>query len=239
MIKYKISAVSYTNSLPFIYGLQASEIINRIDLSLDIPSDCARKLIDNEVDIGLVPVAVLPEISDCQIISNYCIGASGAVNSVFIFSQKPASEIKTLRLDPQSRTSNALARILLNHNWGVAPEIVSGEADAFVEIGDRTFGKKEQYLFVYDLAEVWKTFTGLPFVFAVWAANKPIDDEFISSFNAALKSGLDARRQILETLPQKPGFNLEDYLLHKIDYTLNEPKHQALDLFLSYLRDLN
>ena len=102
MNKIKVSAVSYTNTKPFVYGLTHSDVIDQIDLSLDIPSDCARKLIDDEADIGLVPVAALLNIPNYQIISDYCIGATGAVNSVFIFSNLPIGEIKTIRLDSYS-----------------------------------------------------------------------------------------------------------------------------------------
>jgi chorismate dehydratase len=237
--KYKISAVSYTNTIPFIYGLKQSGLINSIDLALDNPSDCAAKLINNQVDIGLVPVAALSAIPGCEIISDYCIGASGAVNSVFIFSNKLISEIKTLQFDVQSRTSNYLAKVLLKNYWKTNPEIVNGRADAFVEIGDRTFGKKDQYAFAYDLAEEWNSFTGLPFVFAVWAANKSIDAGFIEEFNAALKLGLDSRVEVVKTLPREPGFNIEDYLLYRVDYSFNAAKKQALLLFLGYLKELD
>jgi chorismate dehydratase len=111
--KLKVSAVSYTNSKPFVFGLLHSDILDKIELSLDIPSVCALKLIENQVDIGLVPVAALLQIPNYHIISDYCIGANGAVDSVFIFSNKPISEIKTLKLDSQSRTSNNLARVLI------------------------------------------------------------------------------------------------------------------------------
>ena len=90
-----------------------SDILHAIDLSLDIPSVCANKLIENQVDIGLVPVAALLHIKDYHIISNYCIGANGAVDSVFIFSNKPILEIETLQLDAQSNTSNLLSKVLL------------------------------------------------------------------------------------------------------------------------------
>ncbi|WP_207420935.1 menaquinone biosynthetic enzyme MqnA/MqnD family protein [Desertivirga brevis] len=233
MSKIRVSAVSYTNSKPFIYGLNHSGIINEIDLSLDIPADCALKLIENKADIGLVPVAALLKIPSYTIISDYCIGAIAAVNSVFIFSDKPIEEIQTLRLDKQSRTSNALARVLLKHYWKFSPEIVEGEADAFVEIGDRTFGRQDQYPFVYDLAEEWIRFTSLPFAFAVWAANKPVSQEFIKKFNEALAYGLDHRKEVIADLPVLPDFDLEDYLMHRIDYPLTEPKKKAINLFLS------
>src|ERR1043166_8619691 len=108
--KIKISAVAYLNSKPFIYGLEHSRVLDQIDLQLDIPSECARKLINNEVEIGLVPVAVLPLIRDRQIISDYCIGAVGKVNSVMLYSDVPLDEIRTVLLDYQSRTSVTLVK---------------------------------------------------------------------------------------------------------------------------------
>jgi chorismate dehydratase len=245
--KIKISAVSYTNTKPFLYGLQHADVIDSIDLSLDMPSDCAQKLIDNVVDIGLIPVAATLSMPHWEIISAYCIGAVGAVNSVFIFSNCDIKDVKTVQLDPQSRSSNNLARVLLKNFWLIQPELIKDAADytssldshtAFVQIGDRTFGKKEQYPFVYDLAEEWQKFTGLPFVFAAWIANKPIPADFIQQFDKALKYGLDHRKELLKDLPQHPDFDLEDYLINKLDFDLTEDKKKALYLFLDYIKAL-
>lgn len=237
MNKIRVSAVSYTNTKPFVYGLQHSGILEKIDLSLDVPSDCAQKLIDNQADIGLVPVVALLDIPGYKIISDYCIGANGAVNSVFIFSNKPINEVKTIRLDLQSRTSNALAKVLLKNYWNINPETISdNNADAFVEIGDRTFGKKDKYPFVYDLAEEWKNFTGLQFAFAVWASNKAISPEFITAFNSALRLGIENIPQVISELPQRNDFNLEDYLTNKLDYSFTDSKIQSLELFLNYVK---
>lgn len=239
MNKIKVSAVSYTNSKPFVYGLMHSRILDEIELSLDIPSDCASKLIDNKVDIGLVPVAALLHVKDYQIISNYCIGANGAVDSVFIFSNKPIQEIKTLQLDPQSRTSNNLAKVLLKNFWKINPEFVDhNQADAFVQIGDRTFGKKEQFLYPYDLAQEWLNFTGLPFVFAVWASNKPISETFKISFNEALKLGLDHIEEVLKTLNKVENFDLNNYLMKKVDFILDDGKLKAIIKFHQMIKAL-
>ena len=208
-------------------------------MSLDIPSDCANKLINNQVDIGLIPVAALLEIPDYKIISSYCIGASGAVDSVFIFSEKPIHQIMSITLDVQSRTSNHLAKVLLKNHWHIQPEFASkGESDAFVQIGDRTFGKKEQYPYRYDLAEEWQKCCDLPFVFAVWAANKEIPASFINEFNSALKYGLDHRRNVIDSMPAKENFDFEDYLMNKIDYNLDSKKMEALHLFHQLIREL-
>jgi chorismate dehydratase len=245
--KIKISAVSYTNTKPFIYGLEHTGILDKIELSLDTPTDCAQKLIDDVVDIGLIPVAATLSLPKWEIVSDYCIGAVGAVNSVFIFSNCDIREANLVQLDPQSRSSNNLAKVLLKHHWTVAPQFVTNAPDygisadpdtAFVQIGDRTFGKTSQYPYVYDLAEEWQKFTGLPFVFAAWIANKPIPQKFMDEFNQSLKYGLAHRAELLKELPSRPDFDLEDYLMHKLDFDLTEEKKKALYLFLDYVRGL-
>ena len=247
MKKIRISAVSYTNTKPFIYGIQHTSIIDQIDLSLDIPSDCAQKLIDDKVDIGLIPVAAALNLPEWHIVSDYCIGANGAVNSVFIFSNCDIHEVKAIQLDPESRSSNNLAKVLMKNFWKVAPEQIVNAADyaqsndphtAFVQIGDRTFGKKQQFKYVYDLAEEWQKMTGLPFMFAAWISNKPIPQKFVEDFNKSLKFGLDHRPELLKQLPKRDDFDLEDYLMHKLDFSLTENKKKALYLFLDYIKAL-
>ena len=247
MKKIRISAVSYTNTKPFIYGLQHSGILDKIDLSLDTPTDCAQKLIDDRVDIGLIPVAAVLNIPSWNIVTNYCIGAVGAVNSVFIFSNCPIEQVEYLQMDPQSRSSNNLAKVLLKNYWKLEPKLIVNAPDygtlannntAFVQIGDRTFGKTDQYAYVYDLAEEWQKFTGLPFMFAGWIANKPIAAEFVVEFNAALQYGLNHRHELFAQLPQFKNFDIEDYLLKKIDFDITEAKLQAMQLFLQYIQAL-
>lgn len=241
MNKIKISAVAYTNTKAFIYGIEHSAVLEQIDLSLDIPTDCAAKVIDGTVDIGLIPVAAIPNVPNANIISDYCIGSVGAVNSVFIFSNVPAEQIRTLRLDSHSRTSNNLAKVLLKFHF--KQEVIyttdqDAVTDAIVLIGDRTFGKKDSYAFAYDMGEEWMKFTGLPFVYAAWVANKEIPEAFVTAFNTALKKGLAERAELLKTLPVNPLFDLEDYLMHKLDFELTDKKREALSLFLSYIEQL-
>jgi len=238
--KIRVSAVSYTNTKPFVYGLQHSALINLIELSLDNPADCAKKLINDQSDIGLVPVVALLDIPGYEIISDFCIGAVTAVNSVFIFSKKPIEQIKSIRPDLQSRTSNELAKVLFKHYWHIKPQFVdTDDADAFVEIGDRTFGKKDKFPYAYDLAGEWINFTGLPFVFAVWAANKKIPQDFINEFNSALKFGLDHRKEMIAQLPSHKDFDLEDYLMNHVDFNLDSKKKEALEKFLGLVKSLD
>ena len=241
MNKIKISAVAYTNTKAFIYGLEHSDIINKIDLSLDIPSDCASKVINGQVDIGLMPVAAIPQVPNANIVADYCIGSDGGVNSVFIFSDVPAEEIKTVRLDAHSRTSNNLAKVLLKFHWKKEVEFTTdpdAKTDAFVLIGDRTFGKKDDFAYAYDMGEEWKKLTGLPFMYAAWVANKEISREFKDEFNAALKFGLDHRKEVLQELQISPNFDLEDYLYHRLQFDVTDDRKKALNLFLRYIQEL-
>lgn len=241
MQKIKISAVSYTNTIPFVFGIkQCPEVLDLIELSLDVPSLCASKLIDNTVDMGLVPVAALLDIPNYKIISDYCIGSVGKVTSVFIFSKKPINEIRTIRLDRQSRTSNNLARILLQNHWRQEVTIIEGEepVDAYVQIGDRTFGKDKTEPYAYDLGEAWTDFCGLPFAYAVWAANKELPKDFIDLFNNALKLGLDNRTELLKNIPEHKNIDIREYLLNSINYDLDDKKRAAIRLFHQLIGEL-
>lgn len=245
MQKIKISIVSYLNSKPFIAGLNKSDLINKIDLQLDIPSVCAQKLIDGKVDLGLIPVAVLPLLKEKYIVSDYCIGAVGKVASVMLYSDVPLEKITTVLLDYQSRTSVSLVKVLANKFWKINPKWVAAkenfeeeikESTAAVIIGDRTFGLENKYKFSYDLAEEWQKYTGLPFVFACWVANKQLPDAFIEEFNQALKTGLNNRSELILELEKSKLYptNIDTYLNQNIDYYYDSAKKQGLELFLSY-----
>jgi chorismate dehydratase len=245
MYKVKVSVVSYLNSKPFVYGLQHADLTDVMELSEDIPSDCAQKLIDKKADIGLIPVAMIPMIENAQIISDYCIGAKGEVNSVFLLSNTPVTSIRKIYLDKHSRTSNNLAKVLAKNLWKISPEYIAreedlielGNADGMVLIGDRTFGVKNNYQYVYDLSLEWEKLTGLPFVFAAWVSNRTLDQEFLSRFNAALDLGMKNRDIVIRENP-RPDFDVEDYLLRKLDYRLDEEKRKAIALFLNMVTEL-
>lgn len=239
MQKVKVSAVSYTNTLPFLQGIKSSPILEKIDLSVDYPAECARKVIEGEVDMGIIPVAALLNIPNYQIITDYCIGADGPVDSVFIFSENPIEEINILRLDVQSRTSNGLARILLKHYWKRDVEVVfEGDADAYVLIGDRTFGKKDTVNYAYDLSEYWKDFTGLPFAFAVWTSNKSLPSSFIDDFNSALADGVSHPEDVIPGLPEYDNFDYAYYLTQNLDFNLDFKKREAIQRYLELYKTL-
>lgn len=245
----KISCVSYLNSKPFIFGLQHSEIKNEIDLQLDIPSECARKLEENEADIGLVPVAALQEMDEYHFISDYCIGADGEVGSVLLASDVPLQQIQNILLDYQSRTSVVLAQVLAEKFWKINPQFhdtkanyenIIGGTTAGIIIGDRTFSMKSKFKYIYDLAHEWKLFTNLPFVFACWVANKDIDRGFVKRLNEALRYGLMNSETVVNEFKKESGADIDvkDYLENKISYAFDERKKFAMELFLTYANEI-
>jgi chorismate dehydratase len=227
--------------------LKTSELINSIDLQLDYPAICADKLINSEVDIALVPITVMPKLKYHQIISNYCIGADGAVDTVCLYSNVPISEIKKITMDYQSRTSVALLKVLLKEYWDLNTELIKAEVgfedtingeNAALVIGDRAFDLNHKYKYVYDLSALWKEMTGLPFVFACWVAIKDLPNQFLSDFNAALQNGLNnIDKAILMEVDNYPSrVSPEEYLNNKISYNFNKEKQKGMNLFLSKIR---
>lgn len=115
--RLRIGAVSYLNTRPMMYGVQRSGLMQKVALVADFPAKIAAMLLNDEIDIGLVPVAIIPRLKEAHIITHYCIGAVGRVESVGIFSEVPIEQVEKLILDYQSRTSVNLARILLKEYW--------------------------------------------------------------------------------------------------------------------------
>lgn len=215
-----------------------------LNLQLDTPADCAKKLLNGEVDLGLVPVAIIPLLGESHIVSNKCIGANGAVETVCLYSDVPIDKVEKVLLDYQSRSSVKLVKLLAEKHWNIRPEWVEGSVDfmdriggttAGVVIGDRTFSIEAKYPFVYDLASEWKKLTGLPFVFACWVSNRPLDPAFILQFEEALSFGLSNRRESLTTHIADPSKKMLRYLDDVISYDFDQKKQEAMKLFLSWL----
>ena len=215
-------------------------------MDLAIPSECARRLEAGEADIGLVPVAVIPNLPTAHIISDYCIGAEGSVATVCIYGDVPVHEMTSIYLDHHSRTSALLTRLLLEEYWQHEVTFLEAE-EGYIDriggtvgglvIGDRAIGLQRRFRYTYDLAEVWLRHTGLPFVFAVWVSTRPVSPDFVAHFNKALSEGLEhlPELQLLLSSPD-PSFSLEEYFTRNIDYALDDRKRLALDRFLAYVR---
>lgn len=246
-----IALVSYINTRPFIDGIERLFGEDEISLRIVPPSECARALKRSEVDISLMPVGALVNFSHIHLLPDFCIGGNGPVNSVFIFSQVPIEEVEFLYLDPHSRSSNGLARILLRHYWKketpfqLLPErpfdVIRGR-QAGVIIGDQAIKCREDYPYVYDLSEYWKKLTGLSFPFAVWGYNpEGVPQEFLPKIQEALAWGIAQRKHSAIKWADHYGIPLDfavKYLMEDIDYKFDYPKHKALELYQNTLQAL-
>ena len=241
--KLKVGAVSYLNTKPLIYGFEQGMIQDELELLIDHPANTATLLKQDKIDIGLVPVAVIPSLKEYHIISDYCIGCDGEVASVCLFSEVPIQEIETVLLDYQSRTSVELLKILLKEHWMISPTFITATENyeqqisgstAGLVIGDRALAKRLHSKYIYDLGEAWKEMTGLPFVFAAWVSNKKMSSKFISAFNDANKVGLESLDQILQQY-KTDLYNLRKYYTENISYPLDNFKKRALNIFLQKL----
>ena len=242
----KIAAVSYLNTIPFVYGIQQSGFLKNYWLDLDIPSLCAKKLKDGVADVALVPVGALSDLASYNFVTDFCIGAVSSVKTVLLLSNKPLQEIKEIGLDYDSRTSVQLVKVLAQHSWKINPLFkslqpgqVSGDegTEAVVAIGDKTFDLVRKYRYCYDLAEEWIRFTSLPFVFAAWVTTKRLSEPMQIELNNALAYGVNHIKETLEFFKDRlpAGEDCKSYLEKNISYSFDEEKKKGLRLFLDYL----
>jgi len=244
--KWRIGAVSYLNTRPLLLGMEQGPFKDKIDLIKSYPAQIAQNLLDDTIDIGLVPVAIMPLLSNPQIVSKYVIGTEGKVASVALFSQVPMEQIERVYLDYQSRTSVALAKILLTQYWKREVEFLTasegyidqiGGPTAGIIIGDRALASLDRFEHVFDLGLAWKLHTGLPFVFAAWVANKPIPLDFMEAFDAANAYGLANLDKVIALIPAaEQVYDLHKYYTVNISYTLTEEKKKGLESFLKLIK---
>jgi len=236
-----IAAVSYLNTIPFIYGIR-HEGNFRADLLLSPPSECTKNYVEGRADLALLPAAAVPSLKSTEVITEYCIGAVGPVRTVVLLSDGPVSEVRRVFLDPHSQTSVQLVGYLATHRWKIAPEWYSlddyeqlrhaQEGDAFLLIGDKVFDHEEKFRYKYDLAAEWQAATKLPFAFAVWVARKGTPYEVIESLQHALTFGLEHTYEaILEAGFDKKPYDAYEYLTRNIDYIFDNQKRRALQKF--------
>ncbi len=240
--------VSYFNTQPLLLGIEKADFLSKIELVKDYPAKIAEALIDGQIDIGLVPVAITPFLSHPHIVSEYCIGTRTKVASVAIFSRVPMDQIESIYMDYQSRTSVQLARILLQEFWKKDVHFLNAQegyiqsiegTTAGVIIGDRALANLSEFEYVYDLGEAWIEHTGLPFVFAAWMSNQPIPDEFKALFNHANAYGVEHIDEVLNQLPARThGYDMENYYTKNISYQLTDTMQQGMQLFLEKVKQL-
>lgn len=242
-VNAKIVAVSYLNTIPFIYGLRHHANLGA-ELLLAPPATCYQKFLEGEADIALMPVAMVPSLLDAEIITDYCIGAAGKVRTVVVMSNSSIDKVRRIYLDAHSKTSVQLCGYLAKNVWHIEPEWVAmsdysvldhaEEGDAFLLIGDKVFDNEGKFANIYDLADEWHKATKLPFTFAVWVARKGLSYEVRDELQAAFTFGVEhIYEAILESDYAECDYAYE-YLTQNIDFLFDLQKNNALKKFWDY-----
>jgi chorismate dehydratase len=250
--KIKIGAVSYLNTRPLVYGFERGLGADRLELHYDVPSALADRMARGEFDIGLLPVVELARIPDLEVVPGLAITTRGPSRSVLLVSRVPLEQVRRVALDPHSRTTNALVRVLFARCREHDAEFVMGDphlersledCDAAVRIGDKAlFDPPGDGLEVHDLAGAWSSWTGLPFVFAAWAARPGVVDRALyRTLHESRRRGKAAvdtiAREYTWNGASHPARALE-YLTEFIHFRLGAVEVDAIKLFMRHAAEL-
>jgi predicted solute-binding protein len=247
----RVGAVSYLNTVPLIWGMAHGPQRKQVDLTFSLPSVCAEELNDDQIDIGLVPVAEIAR-QGLEIASDVGIACRGAVRSILLFSRVPCRQVRTLAADAGSRTSVQLARVILRERYGVEPSITARKpelqamleaADAALIIGDPALriDPESSPFTCLDLGAEWLALTGLPMVFAAWAGKPGIASEAIRQITAeSYAFGKGRIDEIVEAEHRERGIGRElarRYLREHIRYGIGADERRGMQMFFE-LADL-
>jgi chorismate dehydratase len=214
--RIRVGAVNYLNTKPLIEGLD--EFAPNADLILDLPSRLADRMRRGELDVALIPVIEYFRAGNYTIVPGASIASRGPVLSVTLFSRVPWQQIQSVAMDEGSRTSAALTRILLKNRHNVTPQIehlpmnVASDdmsTDAVLLIGDRAMRAcLPGFTYSYDLGQEWTEWTGLPFVYAVWAVREGVD---LQGVDVALRRSRDHGLARVGAIAEReaPALNLD------------------------------
>jgi predicted solute-binding protein len=247
----RIAAVSYLNTTPLVWGMLHGPQQGLFALDFRLPSECADQLSSGAADIGIVPTFELTR-QDLEILPGAGIACRGAVRSILLISDRPAAEIRTLAADSSSRTSVELARIILDRRYGVRPKIrlhvpdlgaMLRVADAALVIGDPALHIDPAAIpqdHIYDLGAEWFELTGLPMVFAVWAARRGVaTPEVAQAFVDSCRWGREHMDEIVAGESGARGFAPEvvrEYLTRYIIHELGPGEYEGMQRFLDLSR---
>lgn len=235
--------VGYLNTQPFKWALEG--LIDRgHDIVYENPADCAKSLIDDKVDIALIPVGSLYDLENYFIHTDFCIGCDGKVRTVMVFANQDIPSLHTIYLDNHSRTSQLLTKVLIEDYYGIECKYIIADVSTLsslpegcgvLMIGDKVFEHEGNFKFQYDLGYLWKKMTGLPFVFAVWVSKNQDNPapKFIEEINKRMENVLgDIDRYLEERPPYIKGVLHDRYFKKNISYNFAKAKKMALKLFL-------
>jgi len=243
-----MSLVSYLNTKPLVYGLENNLVEHHFSLQKDVPSVCAQRLLEGEVELGIVPsIEYARAKGSWKIIPDLSIASQRAVKSVCLFFNKNMSKIDTIALDTSSRTSVALLKIILQERYEQTPEFIFmapdldemlAAADAALIIGDKALHYSVKHTNFIDLGEEWSDMTGLPFVYAFWAGNElQLNEKDVKAVLESYQEGSQniekIAREFGKTQPMTWDFYY-DYLTQNISYSFAEEEKAGLLEFYRY-----
>jgi chorismate dehydratase len=250
--KLKVSFIEYLNSVPLGWGFLNGPYQDAFDLLFDVPSQCARHLSTGEADVGLIPVIEYQRIPGLSVLPDISIASKQEAKSVLFVSKKPLTEVSSVAVDSSSRTSVALLKILLGkfhgldsvtyHEESPDPEKMIELHDAALIIGNPALKVRRDSLDVYDLAAEWNRFTGLPFVFAVWAVRSAANlGEQAQIFYRSREQGLKEIDSIASVYSKKLGVEageIREYILENLNYSLDQDNLRGLQTFFDTAAEL-
>ncbi len=244
-----VGAVSYLNTVPLIEHFE--DLRNRYILKLDVPSRLADAMARGEMECALIPTIEVINRPEYQVVSDACIGCRGPVWSVKILSRRPIREIRSIALDEGSRTSVALSKVLMAFHWKIAPQTEllplshdyrQARTDAVLIIGDRAMHVDASFDHHYDLGEVWHDWTGLPFVFAVWAAAPQADFAFLErELSIARDKGLHSIDEIIARHHRRYRLapdTCRSYFTRYLNFYLGEDERESMSQFAALADEL-
>lgn len=241
----RVSAVSFINARPLVYGLERERAL--FDVQFDLPSTCAARLHAGEVDLGLIP-AIEYLAGDYRLVPDMAIGSDGPILSVAVFTRVPIERVQRLALDTSSRTSVALTRVLCAKLWDIAPAFVPVRpvlaemlalADAALVIGDPALAidAAAEGVEKLDLGEAWRGLTGLPFVYAAWAGRPGVlGTAHLAALTATRERGLAAVDDIARHEAggdEARAGTIRSYLRHNLRYTFGDRERAGLERFFA------
>ena len=246
--KLRVVGVSFLNAQPHLHGLLSGLGEERMSVAHAEPSELARRLYENEADVGLCPIVPLATHGGFELVPKVAIGCDGAVRSIRIVGDVPIQEAEEILLDAASRTSAILARLIVRHLCGGRePKFYSRPAREIVEtvsgktlgllIGDVALEIEGRFAHELDLGQAWKDLTGLPFVFAVWGARPGVlTEEDCEVLQRSLADGLAARPAIAQAWMRGHGGQAEAHLTYLNDSIRYDLDGAALAGMREFLR---
>jgi predicted solute-binding protein len=252
----RVSAVSYLNTVPLVWGFLHGSTTQPVDLDFCVPSECARQVQRGDADLGIVPVVEIAR-QGLLAIPGTGIACHGAVRSILLVSGCDPSRIRTLLVDSGSRTSVMLARVILKQRFGCEPELreMDPDLDRMLEagdgallIGDAALRLDRERLsgHVLDLGAEWCAMTQLPMVFALWAGKRErvaplLDAGYEAAFRESLEYGLQHMNTIVEEESRRRGFSeplVRQYLTKHIAFRIGDREQEGMQRFLQYVHEL-